>query len=419
MVATVVIGAQWGDEGKGKVVDLLGKDHPTVVRFHGGNNAGHTLVVNGKKHVLHLLPSGIIRSGTTNIVGPGVVCDLPVLVAELQIAAEHNSSMYLDEHAAVILPHHIQIDQLREQRAGKVGTTGRGIGPCYEDTVARRGVKLRDLKNEERLRKTLTRGDYYGERCALVRHLGDSFIPLHDLVGWCLSFQEKIVPYLADTRALIAEKMTAGETILFEGAQGVLLDVMQGALPYVTSSICTVAGVSSTFGLYAFERVIGVAKAYLTRVGEGPFPTELSPDASERLRTAGGEYGATTGRPRRCGWLDLVALRYAIRMGGITELFLTKLDVLSGYGMIPVCTQYMQGGTSLSTETTLTCPILEQITPRYAELPGWSEDITNCRVEADLPKNAREYIAFIEKETQTPITALSVGPERSQIIFRT
>ncbi len=423
--AAVVVGAQWGDEGKGKVVDVLAAQADAVVRYHGGGNAGHTLVINGKKVVTHILPVGIARLGKINLVGPYVVCDPEVIVQELAIAREAGSIVHLDSRAPVVLPLHRQLDGLRERAAGSaaIGTTGRGIGPCYEDVSARRGVTLGDFVDPDRFHMALTTRGFYDERAALIRHHGGDPMSLKQLMDWAQPFMVVLRPHLVDTLRIIAEiSGSTNGSILCEGAQGVMLDVLYGR-PFCTSSFCTPAAASASLGLPTFDRVIGVAKAYLTRVGAGPFPTEFVAgewgDWLERLREGGKEYGATTGRPRRCGALDLMALDFACRVAGIRELVITKLDVLSGAPSIPVCIRYTQGGVArVYGHATLTAELLGRVEPECIRVQGWSEDLGNCRSWESLPAAAQAYLAFIENFVSARIVGVSVGPERDQIIWR-
>lgn len=419
MSRTVVVGAQWGDEGKGKIVDELASQACMITRFNGGGNAGHTLWVGDRKYVIHILPSGIVRSDTVNLSGPGVIHDLETVRDELKIAKDHGAEVVLDHSASVVLPLHKEIDGARETNSQKaIGTTKRGIGPCYEDAASRRGVKLGHLVSADTLRSALVDNGYYKERTEVLRHHGVEASSVDELVEWCMQFQQNIVPHLGDTRSIINRAQDDTIPQLFEGAQGVMLDIGHGSYPYCTSSYCTLGGLSASFGLYDFHRVLGVAKAYVTRVGSGPFPTEDMGEDGNFLRERGHEFGATTGRPRRCGWLDLVALRYAIRVGGIRELALTKLDILRGMPQIKVCVGYKFQGRLLSPDESLTHHVLENATPVYQTLPGWEEDISWCKTKKDLPENAQNYVQFVEKFTKVPVTILGVGPARNEIIWK-
>jgi len=418
--AIVVVGAQWGDEGKGKIVDVLAEDVDAVARFNGGPNAGHTLVIDGETNVIHQLPVGIVRQSKKNFVGPYVVCDPAVIVQELQISNRANSFVMIDPRAPIILPIHKTIDAGREASSGarKVGTTGRGIGPCYEDFVSRRGPVLGDLTSRERFEQALMNGGYYAEREAVARSHGMQPITLGETLDWGMRFAEEILPRLGDTLSEIQQLLDEDGSVLFEGAQGILLDIVHGQRPFCTSSSCGIGAVSTTMGVHTFSKVIGVAKAYVTRVGNGPFPTEFDEAEAKILREKGGEYGATTGRDRRCGYLDIPALYYACRRGGITELALTKLDILTGFPKIKVCTDYIYKGRSMDPSMSLTTEVLTGVKPAVVELDGWTEDLRACRYFEDLPPNARTYIEFIEAEAQTSITLIGTGPDRTDLIQR-
>lgn len=433
MSTTVVLGTQWGDEGKGKVVDFLAEHADVVVRFNGGANAGHRVVAE-ESYALHLLPCGIIRSGMVNIVGPGVVFDPSVGAHELDLAQQCGSLVFLDHSTPIVLPVHRALDAAREAAAGEgaIGTTQRGIAPAYSDFWLRRGAKLGDLCSPKAVRQALEENGYFDELVAVTRHLG--FTPqmavalglsidplsLEETVAWCVQFASKIVPCLADTRSLVRRAISTGKNVLFEGAQGILLDAFHGFRPYVTSSSCTLASVSQTFGVYQFDHVVGVAKAYSTRVGAGPFPTERSDSFGQFLRERGNEFGTTTGRPRRCGDLDLPALKYACRVGGITKLAITKLDVLTGIDDLTVCKAYEVHGESDfdSGSRTLTETVLRQVRPRPMTCPGWTQELGGLRTYAELPLTARRYISQIESGVGIPVRFVSVGPEREQIIWK-
>ncbi len=422
MSSLAIIGAQWGDEGKGKIVDVVAGIVGRVaafVRFQGGDNAGHTIYVDGEKIVLHNCPSGIVRPGTMNVVGPYVVCNLDVIRKEMVIAGRFGAEVLLDPWAPIVLPIHRLIDQGREARlaGAQVGTTGRGIGPCYGDHTMRRGLTLGDLCDAGRLRRKLSDGDYYAELVAVCRHL--SFTPptLDETVEWCSSFAGEIVPRLGDTGQYVFEAdMDPRKTVLFEGAQGMMLDVVSGNRPFCTSSQCGVSAIVASFGIRP-RRVIGIAKAYATRVGSGPFPTELDAEASETLRQKGGEFGATTGRPRRVGWFDLMAASYACRMGGITELIFNKLDILSGYETLGLGLGYRVGDGIVAPTATLTTELLERVEPIYGSHPGWSEDISACRRREDLPDNARTFVEKFEMHLNIPVIGIGVGPNRDDMIW--
>ncbi|TAL51100.1 adenylosuccinate synthetase [Patescibacteria group bacterium] len=370
MPTTVILGAQWGDEGKGKIVDRKSsklRRGSLCVRHSGGANAGHTTRVGDEKFVTHVLPSGIMNGGVLNLIGPAVACDLAVMREELTIAKRFGSEVAIDRSAPVVLPPHFLLDGLREDRAGekKIGTTRRGIGPVFSAFFARNAVRMGDLTNADKVRASLLERHYYDEMAALIR-LHEGTPPTCDeIVEWCMQFAPTMRPLLADTRQIVWEAHRENRDILFEGAQGVLLDIYNGSQPDTTSSLCTLAGVSATFGVYRFDHVIGVAKAYATRVGSGPFPTELMDETGERIRVLGNEFGATTGRPRRCGWLDLPALIYACRMGGITELAMTKGDALEGFDEVRVATRYVFEGRPISLDT-LTSRVLREAQVHYS-----------------------------------------------------
>lgn len=427
----VIVGAQWGDEGKGKVVDLYSAKADYIVRYQGGNNAGHTLVVNGKKTVLHLIPSGILHPGKTCIIANGVVFDPSVffkeidsLIASGALSDEPHKQVRVSERAHVILPYHRQIDQLREAHAtgskGKIGTTVRGIGPAYEDKVARRGVQVVDLLRPELLRSKLERA-IEEKNVLLKHHFKVEPIDLKPIYEECLKLAERLRPYVTDVRGLLVGALKQNKPILFEGAQGTLLDVDHGTYPYVTSSN-TVAGGALTgagFGPSRATQVIGIMKAYTTRVGAGPFPSEIEasePAMAERIRKIGAEFGATTGRPRRTGWNDLVALKYAVEVNGITGLALMKADVLNSFEEIRVCTAYKLDGRTL-TDLPSCIEDLERVEPVYETIPGWpSYDVSKVRGLTDLPKELQAYIRLIEQRLETPVVLLSIGPGREETL---
>ena len=422
MSAVIVVGAQWGDEGKGKIVDLLSQTAHWVVRFQGGNNAGHTLVVRGEKRVLHLLPSGILHPNVRCGIGPGVVLDPEVLFAELESLRESGIDVAPDrlriaDAVPIILPMHREIDKLREQRLGdgKIGTTGKGIGPCYEDAIGRRAVVARDLTSRARLEKALAR--IADDATALLQSLGAPPPDMAAITERYAMIGQRIAPYLDDVGARIDEALLRGEHVLLEGAQGTLLDVRHGTYPFVTSSHTIAGGACTGLGIgpTRIDRVVGVVKAYATRVGSGPFPTELNEEIGQRLRDIGREYGATTGRPRRCGWLDLVALKHAVRLNGLTGIFLNKIDVMSGLDRIALCTGYRVDGEILrdfpghSTD-------LAAVEPIYEWMDGWEEDIREVRRFDDLPIATQLYVQRIEEMLGIGIDLISVGPDREESI---
>lgn len=430
MPNVVVVGAQWGDEGKGKVVDLLTEHAQIVVRFQGGNNAGHTLVVGGQKTVLHLIPSGILHPSKMCIIGNGCVVDPTVLMKEIEglrlKGPLTGSQLLVSEHAHVICPWHKHLDGLRERArgAGAIGTTGRGIGPAYEDKVARRGIRLRDLLDVDRLRRRVKERMplVLGELAQLAR-AAKAEEPLLDpeaIVTEYAALGARLKEFVGDTSVFLADQVRKGARILFEGAQGTLLDIDHGTYPYVTSSN-TVAGnaaVGSGLGPTAIDRVMGISKAYTTRVGAGPFPTELHDELGDRLRKVGDEFGSTTGRPRRCGWLDTVVLRYAARVNGLWALALTKLDVLSGLPTLQICTGYELDGSRVE-EFPGDLEDLSRVKPIYEELPGWEQSLAGARTLEDLPPAAQRYVRRVEEIVGIPVVCISVGAERGETILLT
>ncbi len=428
----IIVGSQWGDEGKGKVVDLYSAKADTVVRYQGGNNAGHTLVVGGKKTVLHLIPSGVLHPGKTCLIGNGVVFDPNVFFEEVEALISTGvftresaqELIQVSERAHVILPYHCQLDRLREQHArkskGDIGTTVRGIGPCYEDKAARRGILVGELLRPELLRTKLARA-LEEKNVILEHHFGAPKVELEPLYEECLKIGEKLKPYISDVRARLVADQKAGKHILFEGAQGILLDVDHGTYPFVTSS-STVAGGASPgtgIGLWKDVEVIGISKAYTTRVGTGPFPTELEqvdPEMAARIRKIGNEFGATTGRPRRTGWLDLVALKYAVEVNGLTGLALMKSDVMNGFDCVKVCTGYRLGYSTIY-DFPGNLEDVEKVEPVYEVLPGWPEyDTKNVRSLDDLPMELRNYMRMIETYLGIPIVLMSTGPGREETL---
>lgn len=427
----IVVGAQWGDEGKGKVVDLYSAKADFIVRYQGGNNAGHTLVVNGKKTVLHLIPSGVLHPGKTCLIANGVVFDPVVFFQEIEsletsgaFKAPAHQVVRVSERAHVILPYHRLVDKLREEHAaqskGKIGTTVRGIGPAYEDKVARRGIQVVDLLRPNILKAKLARA--IEEKNVLLKHFFNSpAIELEPLYEECVRLGERLKPFVADVRGVLTEALSQNRPILFEGAQGTLLDVDHGTYPYVTSSN-TVSGGAMTgsgVGPGIKTQVIGITKAYTTRVGTGPFPSEMEasePETAERIRKIGMEFGATTGRPRRTGWLDLVALKYAVEVNGITGLALMKSDVLCDFDHIKVCTSYRLGGNTIY-DLPSCIEDLEKVEPAYEVLPGWSKyDPTSVKSVDDLPAELQNYMKFIEGFLKTPVVLMSSGPGREETL---
>ena len=425
MTTVVAVGAQWGDEGKGKIVDWLAPRADLVVRFHGGNNAGHTLVVSGEKTVLHVVPAGVLQPGTVNLIGPGVVVDPEVLLGELDALSARGvlrdpSRVRVSGRAHVILPWHQAQDLAREEKAAEraIGTTGRGIGPTYEDKVARRGVRVADLLDAKLVRERIEQ-IAPAKNFELTEYYRWKAVDVEALVAKCLEWGRRLSPYVDHTGRILDHALRAGKSVLFEGAQGTFLDIDHGTYPYVTSSNC-VAGAACTgagVGPTRIDRVLGITKAYATRVGGGPFPTEETGAAGERLRAAGAEFGATTGRPRRCGWLDVVMLREAVTVNGLTGLAVNKLDVLSGLTEVPVCAAYRIDG-KLTHEFPMTLGEVARAEPVYEALPGWHEDLTRARRFDDLPATARRYVDRIEALVGVPIEILSIGPGRDETIVR-
>ena len=424
MANVAIIGAQWGDEGKGKIVDLFTHDADIIVRFQGGNNAGHTLVVDGKKTVLHLVPSGALHPGKLCVIGNGVVVDPEVVLKEIAGLKQNgwlldDASLRISEEAHLIMPYHKAIDQARERLRGEgmIGTTGRGIGPAYEDKVARIGIRFIDLLEEEtfqeKLRRNIEEKNIYLK--AILKEKALDFNKIHDRYS---GYREKLKTYVTDTGLLLDREMRAGKRVLFEGAQGTLLDVDHGTYPFVTSSNTVAGGVSSGTGVGPrhIHQVIGISKAYTTRVGSGPFPTELHGSEGEILKREGIEFGATTGRPRRCGWFDAVAVRHAVRISGITGLALTKLDVLTGFKKIPMCVAYRYDG-KVHEEFPASIRAMQSAQPILEEMDGWDTPLTAVRRFSDLPANAQKYVRRIEKILETEVILVSVGPDREQTVM--
>ena len=423
MSNVVVVGAQWGDEGKGKVVDIYTEYADDIVRFQGGNNAGHTLVVGKETVVLHLIPSGILHEGKRCIIGNGVVLDPQVFIKEITKLKESgrlqdDSALLLSESLHIIMPYHKRIDIAREAKSGdkKIGTTGRGIGPCYEDKIGRRGIRLMDLINQEAFERKLN--EFLPEKNFLLSNLLDGEpCSFDEVVAEYKAYAEVLKKYVADTSLVLEKDLKNGKKILFEGAQGTLLDIDHGTYPFVTSSSTCSGGAATGSGVSPrqIHEVIGISKAYITRVGSGPFPTELMDETGEKLRRIGGEFGATTGRPRRCGWFDAMILRYAVRVNGMSGIALTKLDVLSDFETIKVCTGYTLNGKTLET-LPAALESFESCQPVYEELPGWGVDITEVKTYEELPENAKSYVRRLEELAGCPIVMVSVGPRRDQTI---
>jgi len=421
--SVVVLGAQWGDEGKGKIVDLLTEESGAVVRFQGGHNAGHTLVIGGKKTVLHLIPSGILREDALCLIGNGVVLSPAALqkeIGELEAnGVEVRTRLKISPATPLIMPYHIALDQAREKAAGgkAIGTTGRGIGPAYEDKVARRGIRIADLhypsQLEEKLRAAL---DYHN--FVLTKYLGADPIDFGGIYEEALAFGEYVEPMKSDVAGILHELRRQGRRVLFEGAQGALLDIDHGTYPYVTSSNTTIGGALAGTGVGAqdIDYVLGIAKAYATRVGGGPFPTELNDETGQLIRDRGQEYGASTGRPRRCGWMDIVALKRAVAINGITGLCITKLDVLDGMKTLKVCIAYEYRG-KRTEYAPLDAAGWDECTPVYLEFPGWEESTHGITEWEKLPPAARAYLRALEELAGCPLAIVSTGPDREHTIL--
>ncbi|MEN6463541.1 MAG: adenylosuccinate synthase [Syntrophaceae bacterium] len=424
MANVVVVGTQWGDEGKGKIVDLYSQDANVIVRFQGGNNAGHTLVVKGVQTILHIIPSGILHEGKICVIGNGVVVDPKVLLEEIDHLKERKlfpakTKLYLSQDAHLIMPYHRRIDTAREAKkgAGKIGTTGRGIGPAYEDKVGRCGIRAIDLLDKELLSERLRR-NVEEKNFMLTQFFKEEPVDFDAIYKEYSDYGERLRPYIADTSLIIDEELKKGRRILFEGAQGSHLDIDHGTYPFVTSS-STIAGSAccgSGFGPTQIQAVVGIIKAYTTRVGGGPFVTELTDEIGERIQKVGHEYGATTGRKRRCGWLDMVMIRQSVRLSGITGLSLTKLDVLTGLDKIKICTGYRVGGELITNAVPSDLKVLAKCEPVYEELDGWSEDISTARELKSLPANTRKYLDRISQLSGVEIILVSVGSGREETI---
>jgi len=423
--SVIVLGAQWGDEGKGKIVDIYSEFADTIVRATGGNNAGHTLVVKGEKFIFHLIPSGILHPGKKCVIANGVVIDPKVLLMEIDRLKERgyvkdDAQLKIGLLANIILPYHIRLDKAREEKLGnrKIGTTARGIGPCYEDKIARIGIRACDLVRPDTFTEKL-RANLDLKNFLLKNYFGGEEVPFQATVDEYLAYGERLKPYLIDTSLFINQEFKRGAKVLFEGAQGTLLDIDHGTYPFVTSSNTTAGGActGSGVGPTKVSGVVGVSKAYATRVGGGPFPTELLDEEGQKIRDRGNEYGSTTGRPRRCGWFDAPVVRYANRLNALSGVALTKLDVLSGLSRLKVCVAYEIGGVRQD-EVPLSLADFEAAKPLYEEVEGWKEDITTAREFNDLPKAARKYVQMLEEVTGVEVSLVSVGPDRNQTIIR-
>jgi len=423
MPAIVIIGAQWGDEGKGKATDLLASRIDYVVKFNGGNNAGHTVVIGDQKYALHLLPSGILSPGVVPVISNGVVIDIEVLFHELDALIARDvdvSKLLVSANAHVITHYHRTLDKVTERFLGKrqIGTTGRGIGPAYADKINRVGIRIQDLFDENILRQKVE-GALHQKNHLLVKIYNRRAILVDEIVDDLLAYADRLRPMVADTGLILNQALDAGKTVLFEGGQATMLDVDHGTYPFVTSSNSTSGGASTGSGVAPnrIDRVIGIVKAYTTRVGAGPFPTELHDESGEWLRARGFEFGTTTGRPRRTGWYDAPVARYSARINGVTDYVMTKLDVLTGLERIPVCVAYDVDGVRVE-EVPVSQSDFHHAVPIYEEFPGWTEDITGVRNFEDLPKNAQDYVLAVEAISGSRISAIGVGPGRDAIVVR-
>ncbi len=419
MTSVVVVGTQWGDEGKGKITDFLAKQAQVVARYAGGNNAGHTIIFDGQKYKLHLIPSGIFFADKINVVGNGVVIDPKAMVEEIAYLHSHGVStdnLRISNRAHVILPYHLLQDELEEASKGdnKIGTTKRGIGPAYMDKAARIGIRIADLLDRETFSHKLAENLQLKNRLFEKMYDAEGF-GFEEIFNEYYEYGQQIKQYVCDTSVVLNDAIDAGKNVLFEGAQGVMLDIDHGTYPFVTSSNPSAGGVAVGVGVgpSKIHHVVGVCKAYTSRVGDGPFPTELFDEVGHQIREVGKEYGTTTGRPRRIGWFDAVVVRHAVRVSGLTDLSLNSIDVLSGLDTVKICTAYELNGEIIN-ECPANLSLMAQCKPIYEELPGWSEDITGCRTLEELPENARNYVKRVSEVIGTPITTFSVGPDRDQ-----
>jgi len=423
MPGIVLVGAQWGDEGKGKITDLLAERVDAVVRFQGGNNAGHTIVREGEEWKLHLIPSGILYAGKRCVIGNGVVIDPKVLIGELDALRARRvdvSGLRVSANAHLIMPYHLLLDSAGEAKLGSlaIGTTRRGIGPCYADKAARLGIRVQDLLDEKILKKKIVAA-MEPKRLSLRPFEKDPTLDLHAMTEEYLTYGHRLEQHIADTAKLMWDLLDDGKKIIFEGAQGAMLDIDHGTYPFVTSSnpLSGAACVGTGVGPKSIDEIWGIAKAYTTRVGAGPFPSELLDAMGDQIRERGGEFGTTTGRPRRTGWLDLVALRYAARLNTLTALVVTKLDVLSGLDRVQVCTSYCGGDGAVFEHFPYHQTVLHHSSAKLTELRGWREDLGECRTMSDLPDAAREYLQFIAEHVGAPVTLVGVGPGREQVVW--
>jgi len=419
MTSVVVVGSQWGDEGKGKITDFLSENAEVIARYQGGNNAGHTIKFNDVTYKLHLIPSGIFYKEKTSVIGNGMVVDPKALVTELAYLHERGiatDNLRISNRAHVILPYHLKLDEVEEDRKGanKIGTTKKGIGPAYMDKAARIGIRMADLLDREVFEEKLTRN--LEEKNRLFERIYETEgFKIEDILDEYYEYGQQVKQYVCDTSVVLNDALDEGRRVLFEGAQGVMLDIDQGTYPFVTSSNPVAGGVTigSGVGPTKINHVVGVCKAYTTRVGDGPFPTELNNEIGHQIREVGREYGTTTGRPRRVGWFDSVVVRHARRVSGITDLSLNSIDVLTGLETVKICVAYNYKGETI-TEYPANLNILADCEPVYEELPGWTEDITGCKSLDELPANARHYLERVSQLTQIPLSIFSVGPDRNQ-----
>mgnify|MGYP003963850865 FL=1 len=422
MANTCVIGLQWGDEGKGKIIDILAKDFDIIARYQGGGNAGHTLIIGDEKFIFHLIPSGILHQDKKCVIGNGIVFDPKLFIEEIEGLAERNinvtGNLFVSDRAHVVFPYHKKLDLLQEKQKGNsmIGTTGRGIGPCYTDKISRDGIRVAELLDKERFKDKLKRTVEEKNR-TFVKLYDDEPVSWEDIYEEYCGYADKIAPFVCDTVDLMARAIGDNKSILFEGAQGALLDVDFGTYPFTTSSNTTSGGVSSGIGVSPkqINNIIGITKAYTTRVGSGPFPTEVEGEDGEHIRKKGGEFGSTTGRPRRCGWFDAVAIQHSVRISGVDSLIVTKLDVLDDQDTIKICTGYKYNEKLYKTFPA-DIDVLNNCEPVYEEVPGWNEDTSGMRSAESLPEKAKDYIKRIENIVGVKVKMVSVGPERSQII---
>ncbi len=421
MSVTVLVGSQWGDEGKGKVVDILAEKYDVVVRYQGGANAGHTIKIGNEQFIFHLIPSGILHENVTCVIGNGVVVDPVALLEEINLLKKHGykieGRLLISQNAHLIMPYHKLLDSISESGANKIGTTGRGIGPCYIDKYARKGIKIIDLLDKDVLAKKI-KANLEEKNNILKNVYHREKLDVDEIIEEYSSFDKEIDPFVADVPNYLNNAISEGKSVLMEGAQGAMLDVDFGTYPFVTSSNPTAGGACTGTGVppTKITDIFGIVKAYTTRVGLGPFPTELFDETGEQLRSVGAEYGATTGRPRRCGWLDVFQLKYSVKINGISKVAITKLDVLSGFDEIKVCVGYELNGKKLNTYPA-TASLLENVKPIYETLPGWEQDISGIRNYEDLPNETKEYLGFIEQNTGVEIAVVSVGARRSETII--